>query len=90
MACAREPGIVGDEGGDALPLRRHDQGLGEAGVQRDAGRGCDQNGRDLGGRQRRHQPVEGSLANLEAVMGQLYLAILLARLVTLHGDTRRR
>jgi hypothetical protein len=35
-------------------------------------------------------PLARSLANLEAVMGQLYLTILLARLVTLHGDTRGR
>jgi hypothetical protein len=35
-------------------------------------------------------PLARSLANLEAVLGQLYLTILLARLVTLHGEARRR
>jgi hypothetical protein len=35
-------------------------------------------------------PAARSLANLEAITGQLYLAILLARLVTLHGEHRRR
>jgi hypothetical protein len=34
-------------------------------------------------------PIARSLANLEAVLGQLYLAILLARLVTLHVEARR-
>jgi hypothetical protein len=35
-------------------------------------------------------PLTRSLASLEAIMGQLYLTILLARLVTLHGDARRQ
>ena len=35
------------------------------------------------------QPLARSLANLEAVVGQLYLTVLLARLVTLHIATRR-
>ncbi len=35
------------------------------------------------------QPIARSLANLEAVLGQLYLTVLLARLVTLHIETRR-
>jgi hypothetical protein len=34
-------------------------------------------------------PIARSLANLESVLGQLYLAILLARLVTLHVESRR-
>jgi hypothetical protein len=34
-------------------------------------------------------PFGRSMANLEAVLGQLYLAILLARLVTMHGETRQ-
>jgi hypothetical protein len=34
-------------------------------------------------------PIARSLSNLEAVMGQLYLTILLARLVTLHVEARR-
>ncbi len=34
-------------------------------------------------------PIARSLTNLEAVLGQLYLAILLARLVTLHVEARR-
>lgn len=34
-------------------------------------------------------PAARSLANLEAITGQLYLAILLARLVTLHVERRR-
>jgi Ion channel len=34
-------------------------------------------------------PVARSMSNLESVLGQLYLAILLARLVTMHTDTRR-
>jgi hypothetical protein len=34
-------------------------------------------------------PFARSMANLEAVLGQLYLAILLARLVTMHIETRR-
>jgi hypothetical protein len=34
-------------------------------------------------------PIARSLCNLEAVLGQLYLAILLARLVTLHVEARR-
>ena len=33
-------------------------------------------------------PIARSLANLESVLGQLYLAILLARLVTLHVESR--
>ncbi|HVY16250.1 MAG TPA: potassium channel family protein [Rhodopila sp.] len=35
-------------------------------------------------------PAARSLANLEAITGQLYLAILLARLVTLHVESRSR
>jgi Ion channel len=35
-------------------------------------------------------PIARSMTNLEAVMGQLYLTILLARLVTMHLDTRRQ
>jgi hypothetical protein len=34
-------------------------------------------------------PLARSMANLETVLGQLYLAILLARLVTMHVDSRR-
>ncbi|RTQ53813.1 two pore domain potassium channel family protein [Hymenobacter gummosus] len=34
-------------------------------------------------------PLARSLANLEAVFGQLFLAILLARLVSLHVSNRR-
>jgi hypothetical protein len=34
-------------------------------------------------------PLARSMANLESVLGQLYLAILLARLVTMHVETRR-
>jgi hypothetical protein len=34
-------------------------------------------------------PVARSMANLESVIGQLYLAILLARLVTMHVEARR-
>jgi hypothetical protein len=34
-------------------------------------------------------PFARSMANLESVLGQLYLAILLARLVTMHVETRR-
>jgi hypothetical protein len=34
-------------------------------------------------------PFARSMTNLEAVLGQLYLAILLARLVTMHVETRR-
>jgi hypothetical protein len=34
-------------------------------------------------------PLARSMANLESVLGQLYLAILLARLVTMHVDSRR-
>ncbi len=34
-------------------------------------------------------PLARSMANLESVVGQLYLAILLARLVTMHLDSRR-
>ena len=34
-------------------------------------------------------PVARSLANLESIIGQLYFAILLARLVTLHLEARR-
>lgn len=34
-------------------------------------------------------PVARSMANLESVLGQLYLAILLARLVTMHVETHR-
>jgi hypothetical protein len=34
-------------------------------------------------------PVARSMANLESVVGQLYLAILLARLVTMHVEARR-
>ncbi|WP_428484494.1 ion channel [Rhodopila sp.] len=34
-------------------------------------------------------PIARSLANLESVLGQLYLTILLARLVTLHIEARR-
>jgi voltage-gated potassium channel Kch len=34
-------------------------------------------------------PFARSMANLESIIGQLYLAILLARLVTMHVDTRR-
>jgi hypothetical protein len=34
-------------------------------------------------------PLARSMANLEAISGQLYLAILLARLVTLHAGNRR-
>ena len=34
-------------------------------------------------------PIARSMANLEAVMGQLYLAILLARLVTMNIDAKR-
>ena len=35
-------------------------------------------------------PVARSMANLESVLGQLYLAILLARLVTMHVESGRR
>jgi hypothetical protein len=35
-------------------------------------------------------PFARSMANLEAVIGQLYPATLLARLVTLHLETRHR
>lgn len=35
-------------------------------------------------------PVTRSLANLEAIIGQLYLAILLARLVTQHVESRNK
>jgi hypothetical protein len=34
-------------------------------------------------------PFARSMANLESVVGQLYLAILLARLVTMHVEARR-
>ncbi len=34
-------------------------------------------------------PFARSMANLESVLGQLYLAILLARLVTMHVESRR-
>lgn len=34
-------------------------------------------------------PVARSMTNLESILGQLYLAILLARLVTMHVETRR-
>lgn len=34
-------------------------------------------------------PLARSMANLETVLGQLYLAILLARLVTMHVESRR-
>jgi hypothetical protein len=34
-------------------------------------------------------PLARSMANLESVLGQLYLAILLARLVTMHIESRR-
>jgi Ion channel len=34
-------------------------------------------------------PLARSMANLESVLGQLYLAILLARLVTMHVESRR-
>jgi hypothetical protein len=34
-------------------------------------------------------PLARSMANLESVFGQLYLAILLARLVTMHVESRR-
>jgi hypothetical protein len=34
-------------------------------------------------------PFARSMANLESVAGQLYLAILLARLVTMHVESRR-
>jgi Ion channel len=34
-------------------------------------------------------PLARSMANLESVLGQLYLAILLARLVTMHMESRR-
>jgi hypothetical protein len=34
-------------------------------------------------------PFARSMANLESVVGQLYLAILLARLVTMHVESRR-
>jgi hypothetical protein len=34
-------------------------------------------------------PLARSMANLESVLGQLYLAILLARLVTMHVEARR-
>lgn len=34
-------------------------------------------------------PLARSMANLESVIGQLYLAILLARLVTMHAESRR-
>jgi hypothetical protein len=34
-------------------------------------------------------PFAHSMANLESVVGQLYLAILLARLVTMHVESRR-
>jgi hypothetical protein len=34
-------------------------------------------------------PVARSMANLESVLGQLYLAILLARLVTMHVESHR-
>ena len=34
-------------------------------------------------------PFARSMSNLESVLGQLYLAILLARLVTMHVETRR-
>ena len=37
--CARELGIVGDEGGHVLRLRRLDQGLRAASVERAAGGG---------------------------------------------------
>lgn len=35
-------------------------------------------------------PLARSMANLESVLGQLYLAILLARLVTMHVESGRR
>ena len=35
-------------------------------------------------------PIARSLANLEAVLGQFYLAITVARLVTLELESRRR
>jgi Ion channel len=35
-------------------------------------------------------PFARSLANLEAIIGQLYLAITIARLVTLQLEDRRR
>ena len=34
-------------------------------------------------------PLARSMANLEAISGQLYLAILLARLVTMHTERRQ-
>jgi hypothetical protein len=33
-------------------------------------------------------PIARSLTNLESVLGQLYLTILLARLVTMHVEAR--
>jgi Ion channel len=35
-------------------------------------------------------PIARSLANLQSILGQLYLTILLGRLVTLHADTAAR
>ncbi len=34
-------------------------------------------------------PIVRSLASLESVLGQLYLTVLLARLVAMHGEARR-
>ena len=46
--CARELGVVGDEGRHVLLLRRLDEGARHSRVERAAGRGQDQHGGKLG------------------------------------------
>jgi hypothetical protein len=62
---AREPGIIRNEGGDALTLRGNDQRLHDTRVEGSATLGGDQQGSNLGGGHSRHQPVQGSFADLD-------------------------